>query len=58
MHFNGLKFSGALKEFSMTSQFWGSKINFLNAIRILNAFFRIEEQVISNRLADLKNTKP
>ena len=55
MHFNGLKLSGALKEFSITSQFLGSKmqkIKFLKKIRVKG----IEVQVIPNHLADLKNT--
>ena len=52
MYFNGLKLSGALEEFSITSQFLGSKMqksNFLNKIRVwVQIFFRIEVQVISN----------
>ena len=40
MHFNGLKLSGALEEFSITSQFLGSNIQksiFLKKIRVLSA---------------------
>ena len=51
MHCNGLKLSGALEEFSITFQFWGSKCK--NQIFEENKgfaciFFRIEVQVTSN----------
>ena len=38
-HFNGLQFSGALEDFSITSQFWAqnTKIKFLKKIRVLDA---------------------
>ena len=41
MHFNGLKLSGDLEEFSITSQFWGSKMQNSNfkKIRGLSAVF-------------------
>ena len=56
MHFNGLKLSGALKEFSILSQFLGSKIKLLKKITVLSAFFRIEEWVISNPSSRLVKT--
>ena len=43
MHFNGLQVSGALKEFSITSQFLDSKMQkknqILKKIRVLSVFF-------------------
>ena len=52
MHFNGLKLSSALKKFSITSQFLGSKVQnsiIFKKIRVLRVFFFcIEVQVISN----------
>ena len=58
VHFNGLKLSGALKEFSITSQFLGSKIKLLKKITVLSAFFffRIELWVISNPCSRLEKT--
>ena len=48
MHFNGLKFSGAVEEFSITLQF-------LKKIRVLCAvFFNLSTGDFNPRLADLK----
>ena len=64
MHFSGLQLSGALEEFSITSQVLGSKMqksNLLKKIRVLSAVcFRIDVQVISNPSCRLekKPTKP
>ena len=62
MHFNGQQLSGALKEFSITLQILGSKINYRLLLLfegVLSAFFRIEVQVISNPSSRLeKKTKP
>ena len=44
VHYNELKLSGALKEFSITSQVLGSKMQnsfFKKKIRVLSAFFSI-----------------
>ena len=60
MHFNGLKLSGALEEFSISSQFLGSKMQkyFFKKIRGLSAvFFQIEVQVTSNPSSQLENNK-
>ena len=59
MHFNGLKLSGALEEFSFTSQFLGSKMQnqiFEENIGFECIFFRIEVQVISNPSSRLEKT--
>ena len=63
MHFNGQQLSGALKEFSITLQILGSKINYRLLLLlfegVLSALFRIEVQVISNPSSRLeKKTKP
>ena len=62
MHFNGLKLSGALKEFSITSPFFGlkkCKNHFLEGNKNSEGiFFQIEVQMISNPSSRLeKNTK-
>ena len=59
MHFNGLKLSGALEEFSIIHNFSAknAKIKFLMKIRVLSAvFFQIEVQVISNMSSQLEKT--
>ena len=52
MHCNGLKLSGVLEEFSITSQFFGfknAKINFLKKNKRFEcSFYRIQVQVIAN----------
>ena len=57
MHSNGLK----LEEFSISSQFWGSKmqkINFLKNLSVLRAvFIKLKFRWLQTRLADLRNTK-
>ena len=50
MHFNGLKLSGALEEFSITSRFLGSKMQksiFEENTRLIAFFFQIEAQEIT-----------
>ena len=51
MHFNGLKHGGALKEFSVTSQFLGLKMQtnyFLKKIRVLSAFLKKKKKRITD----------
>ena len=52
MHSNGLKLSGASEEFSISSQFLGSKLQkkqfFEEIKRFESSFYRIEVQVIRN----------
>ena len=51
MHCNGLKLSGVLEEFSITSQFLGSKMQksiFEENKRFECSFNRIQVQVIAN----------
>ena len=59
MHFNGLKLSVALEEFSITSQFSVSKPQKSNfeENKVLSAFFRIEVQVITNPSSRLEKKK-
>ena len=57
MHFNGLKFSGALEQFSFTLGFLGSKmqkLNVLKKIRVFGASLVIEVQAVTNQSANLK----
>ena len=57
MHFNGLKLSRALEEFSITSQFLGSnmqKSTFYEIKRFGSSFYRIEVQVITNPSSQLE----
>ena len=58
MHFNGIKLSGALEQFSITSQFFGSKCKTIIFLKKNKGFdcscFRIEVQVISTSLTELK----
>ena len=61
MYLNGLKLSGALKEFSITSQVLGSKMQKLFFFFFLNkgfecSIFRIEVQVVSNPSSRLEQT--
>ena len=60
MHFNGLKLSGALEEFSITSQFLGSKMQksffFQEIKRFEGKFYQIEVQVITNPSSRLEKT--
>ena len=59
VHFNGLKLSGNLEKFCITSQFSGSKnakIIFLKTIRVLGVFFlELKHRWFQTRLANLKN---
>ena len=52
VHFNGHKFCGNLKEFSITSRFLGSKMQkstFYEENKCFNcSFYQIEVQVITN----------
>ena len=51
MHCNGLKLSGVLEEFSITSRFLGSKMQkstFEENKRFECSFYRIHVQVIAN----------
>ena len=61
MHFNGLKLSGALEEFSITSQFLGSKMQkiifFQENKRFEGKFYQIEVQVIINPSSRLEKTQ-
>ena len=59
MHFNGLKLSGPLEEFSITSQFWAKKCKnkFFEENKGFECiFFQIEVQVISNLSSRLEKT--
>ena len=62
MHFNVLKLSGALEEFSITSRFLSSKMQksiFEENTRLIAFFFQIEAQEITNpssRLEKHQNT--
>ena len=58
MQLNGLKLSCALEEFSITWYFLGSKMQKNKIWKKEQFIYAFEVQVISNRLADLKNTKP
>ena len=57
MHCNGLKLSGVLEEFSITSLFLGSKMqktDFLKKIGVLSAIFQIRLQVFANLPSQLE----
>ena len=57
MHCYGLKLSGGLVEVSITSQFWGSKVQksfFKENKRFECSVYRIQVQVIVKCLVDLK----
>ena len=59
MHFNGLKLSGALEEFSIYSRFLGPKCKtqlFEETKRIDCSFYRIEAQKITNPSSQLEKT--
>ena len=60
MHVNGLKLSGALEEYSITTPFWAQKckIKFLKKIRVLSAVFsKLKYRLFKTRLADLQKHK-
>ena len=60
MHFNGLKLSGALEEFSITLRFLGSEMQksiFEENTRLIAFFFKLKHRRLQTHLADLKNTK-
>ena len=60
VHLNGLKLSGALEEFSITTKFLekNAKIIFLKKISVLIAvFIELKSSLLQTCLAYLKNTK-
>ena len=61
VHFNGLKLSGALEEFSITSQFLGSKMQksiFEENKGFECIFFILKYRWFQTRLADLEKHQP
>ena len=60
VHFNGQKLNSALEEFSITSQFLGSKkqnINFLQKRSVLSAdFIKLKYMGLQTRLVDFEKT--
>ena len=60
VHCNGLKLSGVLEEFSITSQFLGSKMQknqlFEENKRFECSFYQIQVQVIANLPSRLERT--